>query len=60
MELEIQRKEQQYKFDMAFRLKIPYFKKSVEELCIEEAELLRIAWNSYCERENKRIEKEMK
>jgi len=59
-ELENKRKNLQYKFDIAFRLKQNYFKKSIQELCIEEAELLRIAWNNYCERENRRIEKELK
>ena len=51
--LYIERKNKQKLFDIAFESKVNYFKKSLEELCIEERMLLEIAWNNYAERKNK-------
>lgn len=46
----------QHKFDLAFIMKTNYFKKSVSELCLEETELLRMAWNNYVKRKNQKME----
>ncbi len=46
----------QNKFDLSFVMKRNYFKKSIEELCLEEIALLTIAWNDWVRRRNKEIE----
>ncbi|EUB28290.1 hypothetical protein HMPREF1500_2336 [Fusobacterium sp. CM22] len=51
--LEKERQNKQKLFDIAFESKVNYFKKSFEELCIEERMLLEVAWNNYAERKNK-------
>lgn len=50
------REVKQGRFDLSFAMKIPYFQKSIENLCYEEYMLLQLAWDDYI----KRVRKEMK
>jgi hypothetical protein len=47
------REIKQGRFDICFESKIPYFDKTVGELCYEEYMLLQLAWDNYIKRKNK-------